>query len=170
MTEKRGQKWEGVYISIGSNLGDREGNIKKAIELIGESPGIRIGRASLLYETEPVGREDQGWFLNQVIEVSTTLSPQELLGLLGKIETTLGRTREERWGPRRIDLDILLFGDLIVDLPELKIPHPELHKRNFTLIPLAEIAPETRDPLLNRSIEDLLLECADTGEVRRWQR
>jgi 2-amino-4-hydroxy-6-hydroxymethyldihydropteridine diphosphokinase len=176
MTEGRGQKaegrnqgWERVYISFGSNLGDREGNIKKVLELIKENPHIKFEKISLLYETEPVGKGDQDWFLNQVIEVSTNFAPQELLGFLMDIEDRLGRKREEQWGPRTIDLDILLFNDRVVDTPELKIPHPEIPRRNFVLVPLAEIAPEAGHPVLNKSIEELLLESPDDSEVRRWQ-
>lgn len=164
------QEWNKVYISFGSNLGDREENIKKAIELIGESPEIRIEKASSFYETEPVGDKAQDWFLNGVLEIETQLLPEELLSVLQEIEKELGRMREIVHGPRTIDLDILLFNDRIVDTPRLKIPHPLMYERNFVLIPLAEIVPEARHPVLGKSIEELLLESPDESEVRRCQR
>ncbi|MBU1488007.1 2-amino-4-hydroxy-6-hydroxymethyldihydropteridine diphosphokinase [bacterium] len=167
---------EKAYICLGSNLGDREENLKKAVELVGKVSLIRVSKASSLYETEPVGKKDQGCFLNQVIEVETALTPLELLGYLQEVEAKLGRERKdlsstsigERWGPRTVDLDILLYGDIQIDQADLRIPHPEMHRRAFVLIPLAEIAPEARHPELNKSIEELLLESPDESEVRRW--
>lgn len=166
----KSKEWERIYISSGSNLGDREENLKRAFELIGENPEIKITNTSLFYETEPIGDKDQDWFLNGVLEIQTSLLPEELLGILQGIEEGLGRTRGLKGSPRTIDLDILLFGNQVVDLPRLKIPHPELYKRNFVLIPLAEIAPEITHPIFNKTIEELLWECPDTSEVRRWQK
>jgi 2-amino-4-hydroxy-6-hydroxymethyldihydropteridine diphosphokinase len=158
-----------AYISFGSNIGDRNGNIRMALELIGEHPNIEIERVSSIYETEPFGRKDQRWFLNGVVEITTSLSPEELLIELQDIEIRLGRKREERWGPRRIDLDIILFDNLIIEGEDLKIPHPGLHNRRFVLTPLVELAPRLLHPRLNKTIEELLLEVGDRCEVKMWQ-
>jgi 2-amino-4-hydroxy-6-hydroxymethyldihydropteridine diphosphokinase len=158
-----------AYISFGSNIGDRNGNIRMALELIGEHPNIEIERVSSIYETEPFGRKDQRWFLNGVVEITTSLSPEELLIELQDIEIKLGRKREERWGPRRIDLDIILFDNLIIEGEDLKIPHPGLHNRRFVLTPLVELAPRLLHPRLNKTIEELLLEVGDRCEVKMWQ-
>lgn len=161
------RKWEKVDICLGSNLGDREKNIKRAVELIEKTPEIKISKVSSLYETEPVGEKDQGRFLNQTIEVSTTFNPYELLGHLGKIEGKLGRRRKKRWGPRIIDLDILLYGELEINEEDVKIPHPRMHRRAFVLIPLVEIAPLARHPGLQKTAEELLAELGEHEEVKR---
>ncbi len=145
-----------VYISVGSNLGDREENIKEVIKLIDNHPLIKIIKISPIYETEPVGFKDQDWFLNLVIELETSLLPQELLAILEEIEIKLGKKIERKWGPRTIDLDILLYDDIILDLPELQIPHKLMHERAFVLIPLAQIAPNVKHPMLNKTIKELL--------------
>jgi len=161
-------KWEKAYICLGSNLGDREENLKKAVFSLQPSALIRVSKASSLYETEPVDKKDQGWFLNQVIEVETALAPLELLEYLQEIEVKLGRERKERWGPRTIDLDILLYGDIQIEEADLKIPHPEMHRRAFVLIPLVEIAPLARHPELQKTAEELLSELGEHEEVKRW--
>lgn len=130
-----------AFVGIGSNLGDRESHLRHALELLAAEPGIEIVAASVLRETEPVGPVEQGPFLNGAVEVSTELPPRELLERLLDIEQRLGRVRRERFGPRTIDLDLLVYGDEVVDEPGLTVPHPRLHERRFALEPLAELAP-----------------------------
>jgi 2-amino-4-hydroxy-6-hydroxymethyldihydropteridine diphosphokinase len=144
-----------AYIGIGSNLGNREENCYRAIELL-EKKGIKIKKKSSLYETEPWGIEQQPMFLNMAVEIETELEPEKLLRLLKDIETKLGRKGTFKWGPRIIDLDILLFDDIIINKKDLKIPHPLMHKRDFVLNPLNEIAPEINHPLLNCRIDELV--------------
>lgn len=144
-----------VYIGIGSNLGNRQENCSQAINFL-EKMGIVVKKKSSLYETEPWGVKDQPRFLNMAIEIETELKPAELLKLLKDVEIAIGRERSLRWGPRIIDLDILLFDDIIVNEDNLKIPHPLMHERDFVLKPLHEIAPDAIHPLLKLSIDGLL--------------
>jgi 2-amino-4-hydroxy-6-hydroxymethyldihydropteridine diphosphokinase len=130
-----------AYIGVGSNLGDRETTIRAAIQAL---PGVAA--VSALRETDPVGPVEQPTFLNGAVAVETELSPRELLDLLLAVERDLGRERRERWGPRTIDLDLLLYGDRVVDEPGLSIPHPRLHERRFALEPLAELDPGLEIP------------------------
>jgi len=130
-----------VYIGVGSNLGDRKSNIEKAIELVKLIKGVKMERASSVYETEPVGGSPQGKFLNGVLKIKTTINPFKLLGELRKIEKHLGRKRRIKNGPRAIDLDILLFGKKKIDTKSLKVPHPRMHKREFVLRGLRELLP-----------------------------
>ena len=141
-----------AYVGLGSNLGDREATIRAAVAAL---PGV-VG-ISTLRETEPVGITDQPVFLNGVAAVETELAPRELLDALLAIERTLGRERRERWGPRTIDLDLLLYGGETVDEPGLTVPHPHLHERRFALEPLAELDPELDVPGRGR-VRDLLAE------------
>lgn len=131
-----------AYISLGSNIGNKEENVSDAILLIARTEGIRVCRKSSLYITAPWGKTDQEDFINQVIEIETTLSPLDLLHVLQGIEIKLGRLRNEKWGPRKIDLDILLYGQENIHLQELVVPHPYMFERLFVLIPLQEIEPE----------------------------
>lgn len=130
-----------AFVGIGSNLGDREGHLRRALELLAVEEGIVLVAVSALRETEPVGPVEQGPFLNGAVQVTTALPPGELLERLLEIEQRLGRVRRERFGPRTIDLDLLLYGDEVVDEPGLTLPHPRLHERRFALEPLAELAP-----------------------------
>lgn len=133
-----------AYLSLGSNLGDREANIRKALGLLAEN--VRVIRVSSLYETAPIGMTDQGDFINAVALVETSLAPESLLRAIIGVENDMCRVRNFRWGPRVIDIDILLYDNAIVNTPELTIPHPEMMKRAFVLIPLAEIAPDLELP------------------------
>ncbi|MGI9861061.1 2-amino-4-hydroxy-6-hydroxymethyldihydropteridine diphosphokinase [Moorella naiadis] len=134
--------FETAYLGLGSNLGNREENMKKAVALLDATPGIEVERLSSWYETAPVGKTDQGWFLNSAARIKTTMPARELLRAVLAVEQQLGRVRRERWGPRTIDIDILLYDDINVTEPDLEIPHPRMLERAFVLIPLAEIAPD----------------------------
>lgn len=157
-----------AYILAGSNLGDRQANIQKAWKTLAES-GAVARKQSDYFETEPVGHSDQPWFLNLVAEIETLLAPQELLRCCQKIEESLGRSRTFRYAPRTLDLDILLFGSIVLNEPCLIIPHPRMAERRFVLTPLAQIAPDVVHPVLQRSIRSLLKCCADHSEVRLYQ-
>jgi 2-amino-4-hydroxy-6-hydroxymethyldihydropteridine diphosphokinase len=143
-----------AYLSLGSNLGDREHNLCRAIRLITDDL-LRVTRASGLYETAPMEFADQPGFLNQVVEVDTVLIPRELLARIAHVEAELGRQRTVPKGPRTADIDILLYNSLIVDSPDLVIPHPAMHQRRFVLEPLAALAPDLVHPLLRRTIRSL---------------
>lgn len=147
-----------AYIGIGSNLGDRQKNIQRAISLLHSIPQIQVIRISSIYETAPVGVLNQPDFLNAAISLDTELSPHELLNELQKIESQLKRKRTIRWGPRTIDLDILLYDDKTISSDRLTIPHPEMHKRHFVLMPLSEIAGEVTHPKFEKKIKSLLKE------------
>jgi 2-amino-4-hydroxy-6-hydroxymethyldihydropteridine diphosphokinase len=143
-----------VYLSLGSNLGDREANLREAISRLGELGEVKA--VSSYYETEPVEFTAQPWFLNLALELQTELMPKQLLSSLLKIERDMGRRRLQPKGPRLIDMDILLFGNAVVSDAKLMIPHPAMHERKFVLEPLAEIAPEKRHPVLKKTIRELL--------------
>jgi 2-amino-4-hydroxy-6-hydroxymethyldihydropteridine diphosphokinase len=145
-----------VYIGLGSNMGDKIANLNKAIEELGKVAGNKVLAVSSLYKTEPVGGIEQDWFVNAVAEIETGLTPRELLNKLLYIEKNLGRVRDEKWGPRVIDLDILLYDDLVMDEEGLSIPHPYLYERGFVLVPLAEIAPKMIHPKLKKSMTELM--------------
>jgi len=153
-----------VYLLLGSNLGDRVQVLQSAVEMIQNEIG-NIIQASSIYETAPWGVLDQPSFLNQVLAVSTALEPEEILRLVLGMEHELGRVRYERWGARVIDIDILFFQNLIADTARLTIPHPRLHERRFTLVPLAEIAPDFIHPVLQTTVAMLLETCQDNSNV-----
>jgi len=154
-----------AYIALGSNLGDRAENLRLAREQM-QSPNLRLTRASSLYETEPRGLLDQPWFLNQVIEAQTTLFPRQLLARLLKIELEMGRKRTIPNGPRVLDLDIVLFGDSVINAAGLEVPHPRMAERRFVLEPLAELVPELRHPRTRLSVREMLAHVMDQP-VRR---
>ena len=155
-----------TYLLIGGNVGNRSKNMERAAELIGAKVGA-VGKQSALYETEAWGKKDQPAFLNQVLKVDTDLSPEDLLQTILNIEQEMGRKRAEKYGPRTIDIDILLYNDLILDTKDLAIPHPQMHLRRFVLTPLAAIAASVIHPVLKKSIDELLLECPDKLAVKK---
>lgn len=145
-----------AYIALGSNLGDKEGNLRRALELLKEH-GVEVMKTSTFICTEPYGVTDQPQFLNGACEVRTSLAPLELLHTLLDIEQEMGRVRLRHWGERNIDLDLLLYEDVIMDTPELKLPHPDMQNRDFVLLPLAEIAPALIHPTLRKNISELVI-------------
>jgi 2-amino-4-hydroxy-6-hydroxymethyldihydropteridine diphosphokinase len=163
-----------VYLGLGSNLGDRERNIAAALRRL--EPLVRIEAVSSLYETDPVGPQDQPAYLNAACRGVTGLQPRALLRHLKEVEYELGRRDRSRWGPRPIDIDLLLYGDLTIEEEGLIVPHPELAKRAFVLVPLAEVAANAKHPLLGKTIDELAKEIdgpgvrlrAESGWERRW--
>ena len=155
-----------VYIGLGSNLGDRKANIREAEERLAQLPDTRIVKASSLYESEPHGNA-KTWFINSVLEIETEFEPEELLKRTRAIETAMGRKRVKgkRWGSRIIDIDLLLMDNQTVNKRTLKIPHPEMHKRRFVLMPLAELAPHVTHPHLGTSMSELLGGLKDLKKV-----
>lgn len=156
-----------AYLLTGGNLDDRERNLNKAMELIAEQCG-RITASSSLYETAAWGKEDQPPFLNQALELRTELSARQLIRRVLKIEKQMGRVREEKYGPRLIDIDILFFNDEVHNYTLLKLPHPEIQNRRFALLPLAEIAPALLHPVFKKTISELLADCPDQLEVKKY--
>jgi 2-amino-4-hydroxy-6-hydroxymethyldihydropteridine diphosphokinase len=157
-----------VFLLLGANLGEREVMLAKAAQLISEQIAP-ITVQSHLYETAPWGVIDQPAFLNQVLEVKTVLLPEEVLSKTLEIEKRLGRERRMRWGARVIDIDMLYFTDVILETEALHLPHPRLHQRRFTLVPLAEIAPDFVHPVLQKTNQELLDACTDEGIVNVFE-
>ena len=145
-----------AYVGLGSNLGDRRGLIREALKRLSRIDGVRVLKRSRIIETDPVGNTEQPKFLNAVAEVETRLEPKPLLRRLRAVERELGRVRHERWGPRTIDLDLLLWGDRSMATPRLTLPHPRLAERRFVLAPLAELCPRRRVPGTGRTVHGLL--------------
>lgn len=146
-----------VYLSLGSNKGDRVGYIQQANSLLNGFEAINVVQSSSLYETEPWGVESENWFVNAVVQVRTSLSPRLLLAQCQKVEALLGRNREQegKYGDRNIDIDILFYDNLIMNEPDLVIPHKYMHERAFTLVPMLELAPEMIHPVFKKSMNDL---------------
>ncbi|MFQ5817415.1 MAG: 2-amino-4-hydroxy-6-hydroxymethyldihydropteridine diphosphokinase [Terriglobia bacterium] len=167
MGEAGGHK-KTVYLSLGSNRGDRAANLERALAALGEA-GVAVRRRSAVYETEPLDVPDQPWFLNCVVEVETELMPLGLLRAVERIERQLGRNRSGALpAPRTIDIDIVLFGNHVVRSPELTIPHPRLAERRFVLEPLRELAPELRHPITRKTPAEMLAELTSRAQVRRY--
>jgi 2-amino-4-hydroxy-6-hydroxymethyldihydropteridine diphosphokinase len=153
-----------AYVGLGSNLGDRAAHLLLGLSALSRLPKTHLLRLSPVYETDPVG-PPQPPYLNMVAELETELSPKELLAEMLRIEKALGRERRERWGPRTLDLDLLLYGDLVLEEEGLSVPHPRLHERAFVLVPLLDLLPEGRHPLLGQSFAELLASL-DASSVR----
>jgi len=154
-----------VYLSLGSNIGNRQRAISEMLRMLEQTPGVTLVKASSNYETRPVGMQDQPLFINAAAVIETELDPMELLALCKEIEARLGRVDRGRWGPREADMDIVMYEDLVADLPELKLPHPEMHLRRFVLAPLCEIAPDAVHPALKKTIGGLLADLGDRDYV-----
>jgi 2-amino-4-hydroxy-6-hydroxymethyldihydropteridine diphosphokinase len=160
---------EAVYIGFGSNVGNRVDFCDRTVTLLSLLPHSQVTGVSLLYETEPVNdgaNPGNHWFLNGVVRLETDIAPRSLLETLREIERSLGRDEDNRSGPRTIDLDILFYGERVIDEPGLTIPHPRLHQRRFVLMPLSELDPLLVHPIRHRSVNQMLAETADASEVR----
>ncbi|MBI2918143.1 MAG: 2-amino-4-hydroxy-6-hydroxymethyldihydropteridine diphosphokinase [Chloroflexi bacterium] len=156
-----------VYLGLGSNLGDRETNLKEGVQRL--APEVLVEAASSLYETEPVGYKDQPWFLNAVVRARTELAPQTLLARCQRVEQALGRRPSFSNAPRPLDIDILLYNELVLNTPDLVIPHPRLPERAFVLIPLNEIAASLRHPVLGATVSELWARCHASEQVQPYR-
>lgn len=165
VSKSQGAKAVEAFIGIGSNEGQREWNVARAVEALSDS--VEVLSVSSMYETEPMYLENQPWFVNCVARVRTVMSPRELLGVVKEVEESMGRRRGKRFGPRVIDLDILLYGDQVISDEGLEIPHPKLQERAFVLAPLVEIAPEVVHPLSGESASEMLRKLHTVKVVRR---
>jgi 2-amino-4-hydroxy-6-hydroxymethyldihydropteridine diphosphokinase len=154
-----------AYLGLGANVGDPARQLAEALQRLHAAEEVEVTRVSTFYRNPPLGPEDQPWYVNAAARVRTRLGPEELLRLLQQVETALGRVRAERWGPRRLDLDLLLYDGEVIFGPDLVVPHPEMHRRAFVLAPLAEIAPQAWHPVLQKSAGDLLAELDPTDRA-----
>jgi 2-amino-4-hydroxy-6-hydroxymethyldihydropteridine diphosphokinase len=158
-----------AYVGVGSNLGDKEGFCRRAIQLIDRMEGCRVRTVSNLYRTEPVGVQGHDWYLNCVVGLDTLLTPHLMLERLLNLESELGRIRTGKLQPRVIDLDLLLFGQSVVNTLDLVLPHPRMHMRRFVMVPMAEIAPDLLHPVLGLTMKKLLEECPREGQdISLW--
>ena len=157
-----------VFLGLGSNVGDRLKFIEAAIERIGSLEGVELIKKASIYETEPWGVKDQGFFINTAVVIETSLMPDALHNEIKNIERTLGREGREKWKQREIDIDLLFYGDMVITSDNLKIPHNRIEDRRFVLVPLAELDPDFIHPVLNKSVSELLEETGDTLEVSKY--
>ncbi|MFY4777255.1 2-amino-4-hydroxy-6-hydroxymethyldihydropteridine diphosphokinase [Metabacillus sp. RGM 3146] len=157
------------YLGLGSNIGNRENYLKMAIESLKNEPAVKVGRLSSIYETDPVGYVDQEPFLNMAAEVFTSLKPEELLDVTRSIEEKLGRKRDIKWGPRTLDLDILLYNHENIETEQLIVPHPRMSERAFVLIPLKEVYPHVNIPNCSKPISVIIDQLSDKEGVRLWK-
>ncbi len=157
-----------AYLGLGSNIGNKAANIRSAIQTLKQTPGIHLRRISSLYATAPIGKEDQPTFINAAVSIDTLLSPFELLHILQQIENVHKRQRTVHWGPRTLDLDLLLYASQIIDSPSLQIPHPYLTERSFVLVPLNEIEPDLIHPLSKRLLSDYPAASAEPKILRHF--
>jgi 2-amino-4-hydroxy-6-hydroxymethyldihydropteridine diphosphokinase len=158
-----------VQLSLGSNLGDRVGNLRQALEELGAIPGVTVCKVSGFYETEPVGLIEQPWFINIAAEIETVLTPLELLNAAQTVEARLGRKPSLRWGPRTVDIDLILCEDRCIAEERLHVPHPRFRQRAFVLVPLVEIAPDARDPITGQTVAELAKSLGPRHIVRKLE-
>ena len=156
-----------VFVGVGSNLGVPAENCEKAIRLLQATPKIEIINRSSLYESEPVGKTNQNWFVNATVAIKTSLNPKSLLGEFFKIENDFGRERRVKWGPRIIDLDMLVYESYVINTTSLILPHPQMTKRRFVLLPLSEFAGDYLHPIEKKTINDLLKELPENPQVKK---
>ncbi|GBF32120.1 2-amino-4-hydroxy-6-hydroxymethyldihydropteridine pyrophosphokinase [Desulfocucumis palustris] len=156
-----------AYIGLGSNMGDKEANIRQAVEMVANIPGVLVTGVAPLYKTEPLGFTRQDWFLNTVAEIGTDVAPLSLLHSLQEIENKMGRVRTIHWGPRTIDLDMLLYGRECINLPELTVPHPRMGERAFVLVPLSRLKQDISIPGLGK-VAEIASELAEKQQVTCW--
>ncbi len=156
-----------VYLGLGSNLGDRAKFLARSVDELKKVAEIKVLWGSPLYETEPYGRKDQPAFLNAAVQLETSLAPDELFSRIKAIETTMGRVSGERWGPRELDIDILIYDGLVFDRNGLQVPHPDIENRNFVLIPLKDIAPDLVHPISGLTVTEMARRCQAGGRVVR---
>jgi|SRR5256885_173081 len=155
-----------IYLSLGSNVGDRGANLRMAIAKLGDV-GVRVRKTSAIYETQPVDFLEQRWFFNCVVEAETEREPLALLTALREIETAMGSKKLIAKGPRLIDIDLLFYGDQTIHTPELQVPHPRMAQRRFVLVPLADLAPDFRHPASGLTVSEMLKDTSDTSDVRK---
>lgn len=167
MDLKKGSLTSGIFVGMGSNLGDRPANLQQALQLL-QQEGIILSGCSPLYETPSWGKENEPAYLNAVVQLQTSLSPEALLELLLKTENKLGRDRPYRWAPRTLDLDLLYFHQEIRNTDQLTLPHPRIEERKFVLQPLCDLSPGFLHPVSLKNQESLLQECPDTSSITRW--
>ncbi len=167
---KRKQLRHNAYLSLGTNIGERESHLLDALFKMNTHPEIKVVKRSPVYETEPVGFTDQATFLNVVIQVSTALTPDHLLRYCQEVEHLLGRKRTIRWGPRTMDIDILLYDTMVIQEEHLTVPHPRMHERSFVLAPLADLDPELMIPRQQQTVSDLASELPDREGVHKWSK